>query len=435
MDDRHDPDDRSVVLVAGCRTPFLKSFTDFADLTALDLMTQNVGTLLASATIDPRELGEIVVGSVVPPAGAPNVAREVVFRLGLPKSIPGVTLGRACASGLTAIEVAADGIRAGRYDVAVAGGVECLSDIPVPYSREGIHVFQGMKRARGVAGKVRAALGLRPGMLLPREPGLTEASTGLTMGEHAEKMAQEFGIPRKEQDDYAFESHRRAYEAEKDGFLSGPVAPTYAGRDLSRPILADNGIRRPPDRPALDRLRPAFDRRFGTITAGNASFLTDGAAAVLLMSAGKARALGYRPMARIALSATVAMDPADGLLMGPPRAIALVLGRAGLELDRLAVLELHEAFAAQVLCNVRAMESADYGRRHLARDGALGAVDPAKLNPAGGSLAIGHPFGATGPRLVMGVAQALVRHSAQWGMAAACAAGAMAQAILLEGVA
>lgn len=426
--------DRSVVLVAGCRTPFLKSFTEFSDLTAVDLMTQNIGTLAASAGLDPGEVGEVLVGCVVPPAGVPNVAREVVFRLGWPASIPGVTIARACASGLTAIEMAADGIRAGRYDVAVAGGVECLSDIPVPYSKEGLKLFQGVQKARSPLGKLRVALGLKPAMLLPRPPSLTEPSTGLTMGDHAELMAREFGIPRKEQDDYAYESHRRAYEAEKAGLLSGPVAPAFGGRDRALAICADNGIRRPPDRAALDKLKPAFDKKYGTITAGNASFLTDGAAAVLLMSEDRARALGYRPLARFKLSATVALDPSEGLLMGPPRAIAKALDRAKIELKDLEILELHEAFAAQILCNVRAMESAEYCKRYLGRASALGRIDPAKMNPGGGSLAIGHPFGATGPRLVMGVAQTLVRHKAQWGLAAACAAGAMAQAVLLEGV-
>lgn len=425
---------RSVVLVAGCRTPFLKSNTEYAELSAVDLMTQSVGALTASAGLAAAEVGEVLVGCVVPPAGVPNVAREVVFRLGWPRTIPGVTVARACASGLTAIEMAADGIRAGRYDVAIAGGVECLSDFPVPYSREGVKLFQRIQKARNPVARLKTALGLKPWMLLPREPGLTEPSTGLTMGQHAERMAQEFGIPRKEQDDYAFESHRRAFEAEQGGLLSGPVAPAYGGKDRGTPVLADNGIRRPPDRPELDGLKPVFDKRFGTITAGNASFLTDGAAAVILMEENKAQALGYRPIARFRLSATVALDPAEGLLMGPPRAIARGLDQAGIKLEDLAILELHEAFAAQVLCNVRAMESADYCKQYLGRAGALGRVDPARMNPGGGSLAIGHPFGATGARLVMGVAQALVRHKAQWGMAAACAAGAMAQAVLLEGM-
>lgn len=425
---------RSVVLVAGCRTPFLKSNTEYADLTAVDLMSQNVGTLLASAGLAASEVGEVIVGCVATPAGVPNPAREVVFRLGMPKTIPGVTVSRACASGLTAIEMAADGIRAGRYDVAIAGGVECLSDFPVPFARESVKIFKGIQRAKNPLARVRAAMSLKPWMLVPREPALNEPSTGLTMGQHAERMAQEFGIPRKEQDDYAYESHRRAFEAEQAGTLSGPVAPAYGGRDRGTPVLADNGIRRPPDRASLDRLKPVFEKRFGTITAGNASFLTDGAASVILMEEEKARALGYRPLARFHLSATVALDPAEGLLMGPPRAIARGLDGAGIQLSDLAVLELHEAFAAQVLCNVRAMESAEYCREFLGRAVALGRVDPAKMNPGGGSLAIGHPFGATGARLVMGVAQVLVRHKEQWGMAAACAAGAMAQAILLEAV-
>jgi len=426
--------DRSVVVVAGCRTPFLKSFTEFGDLNCVDLMAQNVGTLAASAGLAPADVGEIIVGCVVPPAGVPNVAREVVFRLGWPNAIPGVTVARACASGLTAIEMATDAIRAGRYDVAIAGGVECLSDIPVPYSREGLKVFKRMQKDRSPFAKFRTALGLKPWMLLPSTPGLTEPSTGLSMGEHAERMAVEFGIPRKEQDDYAFESHRRAFEAEQAGTLSGPVAPAYAGKDRGTPVLADNGIRRPPDRPSLDKLKPAFDRRFGTITAGNASFLTDGAAAVLLMEEGRAKALGYRPLARVVLSATIGLDPAEGLLMGPPRSIAKALERGRIALKDLDILELHEAFAAQVLCNVRAMESPEYCKQYLGLSAALGRVDPSKMNPGGGSLSIGHPFGATGARLVMGVAQALVRHKGQWGMAAACAAGALSQAILLEGV-
>ena len=426
--------DRSVVLVAGCRTPFLRSFTEYGDLSAVDLMAQSVGTLTASAGLDPALVGEVAVGCVVPPAGVPNIAREVVFRLGWPRTIPGITVARACASGLSAIELVADGIRAGRYDVAIAGGVECLSDTPVPYSADGLKIFKAIKKAKSPLTRARLALGLKPSMLLPKEPALSEPSTGLTMGQHAERMATDFGIPRKEQDDYAYESHRRAFEAEQAGTLSGPVAPAYGGRDRGTPVLADNGIRRPPDRAALDGLKPAFDKRFGTITAGNASFLTDGAATVLLMEEGRARALGYRPIARFKLCATVGLDPAEGLLMGPPRAIAKALGQAGLKFTDLSILELHEAFAAQVLCNVRAMESREYCQQFLGLKEALGRVDPAKMNPGGGSLAIGHPFGATGARLVMGVAQALVRHKGQWGMAAACAAGALAQAILLEGV-
>jgi acetyl-CoA acyltransferase len=424
---------RSVVLVAGCRTPFLRSFTDYADLNAVDLMTQCVSTLVSASGLSTGKIGEVVAGCVVPPAGMPNLAREVVFRLGWPKSIPGITLARACASGLSAIEMAADGIRLGRYDVAVAGGVECLSDTPVPFSKETIKLLLKLSKARGLFGRLRLALRLRPWMFWPKTPALTEPSTGLTMGEHCELMAREFGIPRKEQDDYAFESHRRAHAAEEAGTL-GPVAPTYVGRDFSAPVLMDNGIRRPPNRESLDKLKPAFDKKHGTITAGNASFITDGAAAVLLMAEDTARELGYTAIARIHHVATAALDPKDGLLMGPPRAIARSLDRAGIQLSDLGVLELHEAFAAQVLCNVRAMESADYCREFLGRAKALGQVDPAKLNPGGGSLAIGHPFGATGPRLVMSAGQTLVRHKKQWGIAAACAAGAMAQAVLLEGV-
>lgn len=425
---------RNAVVVRAVRIPFAKSFTSYRTQDSTDLATQCVGQLMSRVPSRDLELDELIMGCVAGPAGGVNIARDVVLRLGLSPNIPGIAMSRACASSLTGLAMAADGIAAGSYRAVVVGGVEALSTSPVPYSKRGIEVFAELTRTRSFPGKLRALMKLRPSMLLPAVPRPVEPTTGLTMGDHCEKMAKEWGVTREEQDQLAFDSHRKAAAAEGGSGLPGVVAPGFGGKGLEEAVEQDNGIRRPPDPNALKTLKPAFDKVHGTLTAGNSTFLTDGAAAMLVMEEEYAKSLGLHQGVRIVAHQVRSIDPAEGLLMAPPLAIARLLGRVGMRLQDFATYEIHEAFAAQVLCNLKAMESDRYCREKLGLPEMLGSIDAEKMNVKGGSLAIGHPFAATGVRLIMGLMDALKGKPGARGLASACAAGAQGQAVVVEGI-
>ena len=422
---------RRVAIVAGVRTPFLKSGTAFRDVTAVALARHAARELLFRSEVDGREVDEVIFSQVVPSVLAPNVAREVSLLPQFLPSVPAYTLNRACASSAQAIANAADQIALGHADTILAGGVETLSDIPILHSRRFSRVLVDASRAKSFGARVAAFGRTRPRDLVPVAPAIAEPSTGESMGQSAEKMAKENGISREAQDDLALRSHQRAAAATTDGRLSAEIAPWFGAASMDQPVSADNGIRADTTPEALAALKPVFDRRYGSVTAGNSSPLTDGAAAVLLMAEEKAAALGYAPLAFLRSYAVAAVDPGWQLLMGPVYAVPKALERADISWSDVGLFEIHEAFAAQVLSNAQAWGSQAWAER-LGLPGPVGEVDWDRTNVMGGSIAIGHPFAATGARLVTTLANEMRRHDVQYGLISICAQGGMGYALVLE---
>ena len=405
-----------VAIVAGCRTPFAKAGSAYRDLTALDLARACVRELVERSEIDPEWVATVVMGQVIPSVKAPNLARETVLRAGLPPSCVAHTVNRACASASQAIADVASSILAGHVSCGVAGGAESLSDPPNLVGKGLRRALLEASRAKSLGARLRPFLRVRPRDLAPEAPAIAEPSTGLTMGQSAEKMAKENGVTREEQDEIAFRSHARAAAGMDDGRIQAELVRVFLPPTYEDAVEADNLVRRDTSREALAALPPVFDRRYGSVTAGNSSPLTDGAAAVLLMEEERAKALGYEPLAFIRAWAVAAVDPAGQLLMGPALAVPRALERAGITLADVDLVEMHEAFAAQVASNLQA----------------IGPVDPERLNVMGGSIAIGHPFGATGARLVTTLANEMKRRNARFGLVSVCAQGGMGFATVLE---
>jgi acetyl-CoA acyltransferase len=423
---------RRIAIVAGCRTPFARAGTALKDLTAVELARLAARELLVRTELAPDDLDQVIFGQVIPSVLAPNVAREVSLLPQLPRNIPAYTLNRACSSSNQAIAAAHDQIALGHADVVLAGGTESLSDVPILHSRRFAELLVQAGRAKTLGQRLRALARTRPRDLVPVTPAIAEPSTGETMGQSAEKMAKENGISRRAQDEFALRSHRLAAEGTADGRLTAEIAPVWVPPAYQPPLTSDNGIRPDSTLDQLEKLRPAFDRRYGTVTAGNASPLTDGAAAVLVASADAARALGYEPLAYVRSYAVAAVDPGDQLLMGPAFAVPTALERAGLTLREMGLVEMHEAFAAQVLSNIQALESDVFGRERLGRTSRVGEVNRDTLNVMGGSIAIGHPFGATGARITVTLANEMRRRDVQFGLISVCAQGGMGFAMVLE---
>ena len=416
--------------MAGVRTPFARSGTTLRSLSAIELGKRCVAELLQRTEIDGTLVEAIIYGTVVPSVLAPNIAREVSLLPMLPRGVQSFTVSRACASANQAITDAADQIALGHADVIVAGGAESLSNVPILHSRGMSDALVAASKAKTFGGRVRALAKVRPRDLVPITPAIAEPSTGESMGESAEKMAKINHIPREEQDQYALRSHRLAAAGTQDGRLVAEIAPLYVPPAFDA-MTSDNGVRTDSTIEALTALKPVFDRRYGTVTAGNSSPLTDGASAVLLMSEARAKALGYTPLAYIRSYSYSALDPGEQLLMGPVLATPVALHRAGLTLQQMDLIEMHEAFAAQVLCNLKGFRSREWAER-AGFSQPVGDVDRAKLNVMGGSIAIGHPFGATGGRILTTLCNELARRGGQFGLMTVCAAGGMGHAMVIE---
>lgn len=424
---------RKVVVVDGARTPFLRSGTGFQNAMAYELGAMALAGLLHKTDLDPGNVDRVIMGTVIAEPRTSNLAREIVLASGLPQSVHAYTVTAACTSANVAISNAVEAIAVGAADVVIAGGAELLSDVPIRLSKPVRQRLIASQKARGPADYMKLAAGLKPADLLPDTPAIAEFSTGQTMGQSAERMAKRFGVSRHDQDVYAMESHHRAAKAQSDGLLRDQIVPALMPPEFT-PIEADNGVRADTSLEKLAKLPPVFDRQFGTVTAGNASFLTDGAAVTLLMSEERALELGYEPLAYVRAFASVAGDPMEELLLGPALSIPKVLAQAGLTLADLDVIELHEAFAAQMLANMVALGDETFCRERLGLDAPVGHLDRAKLNAWGGSLSIGHPFGATGSRLVTTACQRLKHEGGRYGLVSACAAGALGSAMLFERV-
>ncbi|HEU5174016.1 MAG TPA: acetyl-CoA C-acyltransferase FadI [Gemmatimonadaceae bacterium] len=422
---------RRVAIVAGVRTPFARAGTQLKDFTAIDLGKLAVAELLQRTGLDGKEVESVVYGTVVPNVIAPNIAREVSLLPMLPKGVQAFSVSRACASANQAITDAADQIALGHQDVAIAGGAESLSNVPILHSRTMAEKLVALSRAKSLGQRLRLVSSIRPRDFVPITPAIAEPSTGETMGQSAEKMAKINRITRDEQDQFALRSHRLAAAGTQDGRLTAEMVPVHVPPGFDEVATSDNGVRTDTTIEKLSSLKPVFDKRYGTVTAGNASPLTDGASAVLLMSEEKAKALGFEPIAYIRSYAYAALDPGEQLLMGPVLAAPVALKRAGLSLGDIDLIEMHEAFAAQVLCNLKGFESQEWAER-AGFSKPVGEVDRAKLNVMGGSISIGHPFGATGGRILMTLSNELARRGGQFGLMTVCAAGGMGHAMVVE---
>jgi acetyl-CoA acyltransferase len=421
-----------IAIVAGLRTPFAKQGTDYKSVSALDLGKIVTSELLARTEVDPKEVGLVVFGQVLPSINAPNIAREIVLGTGMPKSIEAFSVSRACATSFQAMTSAAEAMLAGQHTVAIAGGADSTSDVPITVSKKLANALVEASKAKSIADKLKAFAGVSPKDFLPVPPALREPTTGLSMGESAEKMAKEAGIKREEQDAFAHRSHSRAAKAWEVGVFAPEVMHVVPPPRYDAPIAEDNVVRKDSEMESYAKLKPAFDRKYGTVTAGNSSPLTDGAAALVLMTESRAKALGYAPLGYLKSWAYAALDPAGWMLMGPSYATPMALDRAGLGLKDMDVIDMHEAFAAQVLCNVRAFGSKHFAEEKLGRSKPIGEIDDAKLNVHGGSIALGHPFAATGARMVTTVLRELKRRGGKYGLATACAAGGLGAAVVLE---
>jgi len=422
---------RRVAIVAGVRTPFAKAGTAFKSISAIDLGKLCVAELLQRTNLDGKEVQALVFGTVIPSVLAPNIAREVSLLPLLPKGVQAFSVSRACASANQAITDAADQIALGQLDVAIAGGSESLSNIPILHSQGFAEALVLASKARSLPAKLRALARIRPRDLVPVTPAIAEPSTGETMGQSGEKMAKLNAIAREEQDHFALRSHRLAAAGTADGRLTAEIMPVYVPPKFDSVLTSDNGIREDTSYEQLAALKPVFDRKYGTVTAGNSSPLTDGGACVLLMNEEKAKSLGYPPLGIIRSYAYAALDPGEQLLQAPVLAAPVALKRAGLTLKDMDLVEMHEAFAAQVLSNLKGFESKWWAER-AGFSQPVGEVDRAKLNVMGGSIAIGHPFGATGARITTTLLNELRRRGGQFGLMTVCTAGGMGFAMVVE---
>jgi len=412
--------ERRVAVVAGCRTPFCRAGSALKEARAVDLARHAARELVHRADLDPAEVDEVIFGQVVPSALVPNLAREVSLLPQFPREIPAFSLNRACASATQAVTAGHDQIALGHADVILAGGAEALSDIPILASRRLADVLIEASKAKTVMARVRSFARVRPRDLVPVAPAIAEPSTGESMGQSAEKMAKENRISREAQDRWALRSHRLAAQGTSDGRLSAEIAPWFPSRGDGPVVTMDNGIRSDTTLEQMAKLSPVFDRRYGSVTAANSSPLTDGASAVLLMSDAAARSLGYAPLAYIRSYAVAAVDPGWQLLQAPVRAVPRALERARVAWKDLGLIEIHEAFASQVLSNLQGFAALGW------------EINEDIINVMGGSIAIGHPFGATGGRIVTTLANEMTRRDIQFGLVSVCAQGGMALAMVLE---
>jgi len=399
----------------------------------VDLGIAVVKELVERAEIAPRAITLCVYGQVVPTLDWINIAREVVLGAGLPKDVDAFSVSRACATSIQAMTDAARAIQNGEHDVAIAGGADSMSDMPLGVSRPLRDALFLAQRAKTLPDKIKAFAKLSGKDIVPPVPGFArEPTTGQLMGEAAEKMAKENGISRAEQDAIAHRSHVNAARAWSDGTYA-PEVMHVIPRPGGEAVTEDNVVRKDSTPESYAKLLPAFDRHHGTITAGNASPLTDGASALLLMRESKAQSLGYLPLGYLRSYAYAAVDPGWQLLMAPVFALPKALVRAGgLTLAQMDLVDIHEAFAAQVASNLKAIASKKFAQEHLSRAEELGEIDPAKINVNGGSIALGHPFAATGARMVLSTLRELRKRKKQFGLLSLCAAGGLGAVVVLE---
>lgn len=421
-----------VAIVDGVRTPFAKRRSGLENFDAVDLGTAVVGELVERNPISPDDVESVVFGRVILDVERPNIAREIVLNSHLPDTVEAYSVSEACITSYRTTVAAAAAIATGEADIVIAGGVDTLSQAPLLVSDRLQETLIEISETPGIADRARLLANLRPGDLLPQTPDLEEPSTAETMGEAAERMAKINGISRKDQDEFAHRSHSLAAQAWERGDFNHEVMTLTVPPSHSEAISRDQTVRFDSDLTKYADLKPVFDRRHGSLTAGNSTPLTDGAAALLLMSEARALDMGIEPLGYVKSSAFTAVDPADQLLIGPVFATPIALERAGLALEDLDLIDMHEAFAAQMLSVIRAFESGDFARERMGRTEAIGEIDWSILNVNGGSIALGHPFAATGARQISQTLRELRRRDGELALCTACAAGGMGAAIILE---
>jgi len=422
-------DQKNLVLVDGVRTPFLQSGTDYKNLMPHDLQRYALTGLLNKTGIDKNIVDYFCMGTVIQEVKTSNIAREAALGAGFSDRIPAHTVTMACISSNQAITSCLGLMEMGVYDVCVAGGIEFMSDVPIRHSRKMRSLMLSANKAKTVGAKLGLLAKIRPDYLAPELPAIAEFSTNETMGHSADRLAATFGVTRKEQDDFARRSHQCAKDAQEKGFLSDLIpVKVPKGKDF---ISVDNGIRVSSEE-QMAKLKPAFIKPHGTVTAANSSYLTDGASAALIMTEEKAKQLGLTPKAYFRAFTYVSQDPKDQLLLGPTYATPKVLDMMNLKMSDISVLEYHEAFAGQILANIKAMDSDKFAQDTMGRKQKVGTIDMSKFNLWGGSLSIGHPFGATGVRLAMHSANRLIKEDGKYALIAACAAGGQGVGMIME---
>lgn len=421
-----------VVVVGGVRTPFVRARTVFQKIPASTLAGMVLRETVARNDIDPKIIDEIYMGIVSAPADGPQVGREALFDSGLPPTIPATTLNRYCASSAETAAAIAAKIASGQIDCGIAAGVESISSVRALFSMEATDFFQDFARMKTPAAKISHLSKFKPTLMAPQAPGIKEPTTGLTMGQSGDLMAREFKITREEQDRYAMDSHIKAHNGWERGFFKSHVIPvaTPDGKIIER----DTDIRADTSMEKLGALRPVFYKD-GTITAGNASPLTDGASAILMMTESKARELKLQPLGVIRAFQTAAVDiQKEPLLVGPVYAMPRALKRAGITWKDLDLIEIHEAFAGQVLSTFKAVESKEWAKEKMGLDQAIGSIDLSKVNVNGGSIPLGHPFGATGGRVILQALHELRARKKNLGLISICAAGGLGTVMIVEAI-
>lgn len=443
--------DRDVVLVEGVRTPFAKAGGKLKDVHPAELGRVAVSQVLAMTNLNVDEIDEVIIGNTGNPPDSVNIARVVALRAGVPLKVPAFTVHRNCASALESVTSGYEKIRSGTADVIVAGGTESMSQLPILMSAMQTRVFESLGTAKstgqklaGLANLIKADLKqafqvatTSPFVATPYKPriavmeGLTDPFVGINMGQTAEILAKEFNLSRKEQDEFALISHQKASAAQKSGRMDEETTPVFLPPKYKEYVRQDIGPRAEQSMEQLTKLKPFFDKKFGSITAGNSCPITDGAAAVLLMSRKKAKELGMKPLATIRSYAYAGLEP-ERMGLGPAYSSPIALKRAGLTLKDMGLIELNEAFAAQVLACVKALASDEFCKKKLGLSGKVGEIDMAKLNVNGGAIAFGHPVGATGTRLVLTLAREMKKKNVQFGLATLCIGGGQGGSVILE---
>lgn len=421
---------RPVAILGGVRIPFCRQNTAYSDVGNLGMSVRTLGALVEKFGLHGQQLGEVALGAVIKHSSDWNLGREAALSSGLSPLTPGITLQRACGTSLDTLIYIGNKIALGQIDAGIGGGSDTTSDVPIVYGKQLRARLLATNRAKTTGDKIKALTrGFKFSELKPEFPGVAEPRTGKSMGDHCEDMAKEWNISREDQDALAVASHKKLAAAYERGFFSDLVVPF-------RGVERDNNLRPDTSVEKLATLKPAFDKTSGrgTLTAGNSTPLTDGASAALLASDEWARAHGHEPLAYLRDSQVAAVDfvHGEGLLMAPTVAVAELLKRNNLTLQDFDIYEIHEAFAAQVLCTLRAWESADYCKNRLGLDAPLGSIDPARMNPLGSSLAAGHPFAATGARIVATVAKELKERGGGRALVSICTAGGMGVVAIVE---
>ncbi|WP_435945761.1 acetyl-CoA C-acyltransferase FadI [Dryocola sp. BD586] len=420
-----------IAIVSGLRTPFARQATSFHGIPAIDLGNMLVSELLARSEIPPEIIEQLVFGQVVQMPEAPNIAREIVLGTGMSIHTDAYSVSRACATSFQAVANVAESLLAGTIRAGIAGGADSSSVLPIGVSKKLGRTLVDANKARTLGQRLKLFSRLRPRDLLPVPPAVAEYSTGLRMGDTAEQMAKTHGITREQQDALAHRSHERAALAWQEGKLADEVMTAFIP-PYRQPFSEDNNVRKGSSLADYAKLRPAFDRKHGTVTAANSTPLTDGAAAVILMTESRAKELGLKPLGFLRSYAFTAVDVWQDMLSGPAWATPLALERAGITMGDLTLFDMHEAFAAQTLANLKMLSSDRFAREVLGRSQATGEVDEAKFNVLGGSIAYGHPFAATGARMITQTLHELRRRGGGLGLVTACAAGGLGAAMVLE---